>query len=104
MCALPGVPGVAGISPDPALNHTVCALRSFYAVTLGGAKIPEQIAYARTLRKLPAILSADEAVRFLEAGAFLEGAYGADDRLYRGTSCLGDRVPEGSPTSTASAW
>jgi integrase/recombinase XerD len=51
----------------PALNQTVCALRFFYGVTLDRPEIPERIAYARTPRKLPAILSADEVVRFLEA-------------------------------------
>ena len=51
----------------PALNQTVCALRFFYGVTLNRAEIPERIAYARTPRKLPTILSADEVVRFLEA-------------------------------------
>ena len=50
-----------------ALNQTVCALRFFYGVTLDRAEIPERIVYARTPRKLPAILSADEVVRFLEA-------------------------------------
>ena len=51
----------------PALNQTVCALRFFYGVTLDRAEIPERIVYARTPRKLPTILSADEVVRFLEA-------------------------------------
>ena len=51
----------------PALNQTVCALRFFYGVTLDRDEIPERIAYARTPRKLPVILSADEVVRFLEA-------------------------------------
>jgi site-specific recombinase XerD len=51
----------------PAFNQTVCALRFFYGVTLGQAEMPERIAYARTPRKLPTILSADEVVRFLEA-------------------------------------
>ena len=51
----------------PALNQTVCALRFFYGVTLNRAEIPERIVYARTPRKLPTILSADEVVRFLEA-------------------------------------
>jgi integrase len=41
-------------------------LRFFYGVTLNRAEIPERIAYARTPRKLPTILSADEVVRFLE--------------------------------------
>lgn len=51
----------------PALNQTVCALRFFYGVTLGSTEIPERIAYARTPRKLPEVLSGDEVVRFLEA-------------------------------------
>jgi integrase/recombinase XerD len=36
-------------------------------MTLDRAEIPERIVYARTPRKLPSILSADEVVRFLEA-------------------------------------
>jgi site-specific recombinase XerD len=55
-----------------ALNQTVCALRFFYGVTLGEATVPERIPYARTPRKLPVILSADEVVRFLEAVASLK--------------------------------
>jgi len=51
----------------PSLNQTACALRFFYGVTLNRGEIPERIAYARMPRKLPAILSADEVVRFLEA-------------------------------------
>ncbi|WP_313807828.1 tyrosine-type recombinase/integrase [Sphingobium sp.] len=51
----------------PALNQTVCALRFFYGVTLNRGEIPGRIAYARMPRKLPAVLSADEVVRFLEA-------------------------------------
>ena len=51
----------------PTLNQTVCALRFFYGVTLDRGEIPERIVYARTPRKLPVILSADEVVRFLEA-------------------------------------
>jgi len=49
------------------LNQVVCALRFFYGVTLGEAAVPERIPYARTPRKLPVVLSADEVVRFLEA-------------------------------------
>jgi integrase len=56
----------------PALNQTVCALRFFYGVTLDRGEIPERIAYARTPRKLPVILSADEVVRLLEAVASLK--------------------------------
>jgi integrase/recombinase XerD len=54
------------------LNQTVCALRFFYGVTLNRGEIPERIAYARTPRKLPAILSPDEVVRFLEVVASLK--------------------------------
>nr|WP_280663662.1 tyrosine-type recombinase/integrase [Sinorhizobium garamanticum] len=56
----------------PALNQAVCALRFFFGVTLDRAEIPERIGYARTLRKLPAILSADEVARFLEAVPYLK--------------------------------
>src|SRR5665213_639123 len=56
----------------PALNQTVCALRFFYGVTLDRAEIPERIVYARTPRKLPDILSAEEVVRFLEAVSSLK--------------------------------
>jgi site-specific recombinase XerD len=58
---------VAGGISWPALNQTVCALRFFYGVTLGHAEMPERIAYARTPRKLPVVLNADEVIRFLEA-------------------------------------
>ena len=51
----------------PALNQTVCALALLLRRDAGPGEIPERIAYARTPRKLPAILSADEVVRFLEA-------------------------------------
>jgi site-specific recombinase XerC len=49
------------------LNQTVCALRFFYGVTLNRGEIIERIAYVRTPRKLPAILSPDEVVRCLES-------------------------------------
>lgn len=54
------------------LNQVVCALRFFYGVTLGCDAIPERIAYAREPRKLPAVLSAEEVVRFLEAVSSLK--------------------------------
>src|SRR3979411_291545 len=56
----------------PALNQTVCALRFFYGVTLGHHEIPERFPYAREPRKLPVVLSANEVVRFLEAGPSLK--------------------------------
>jgi integrase/recombinase XerD len=49
------------------LNLTVCALRFFYGVTLGRAEMPELIAYARSPRRLPVVLSGEEVARFLEA-------------------------------------
>ena len=58
---------VAGGISWPALNQTVCALRFLYGVTLKQGELPERIPYARTPRKLPVVLSADEVVRFLEA-------------------------------------
>ena len=58
---------VAGGTSWPALNQTVCALRFLYGVTLKRAELPERIPYARTPRRLPVVLSADEVVRFLEA-------------------------------------
>jgi len=54
------------------LNQIVCALRFFYGVTLGQDDIPERIAYAREPRKLPAVLSGDEIIRFLEAVSHLK--------------------------------
>jgi len=49
------------------LNQTVCALRFFYEVTLNRREVVELIAYARTPRRLPVVLSLEEVVRFLEA-------------------------------------
>ena len=71
-----------------ALNQTVCALRFFYGITLDRAEIPERIAYARTPRKLPDILSADEVVRFLEAVPSLKGK-----RCSQPTAVQGMRSP-----------
>ena len=51
---------MAGAEPDG------MRVAVFLRVTLDRAEIPERIAYARTPRKLPVILSADEVVRFLE--------------------------------------
>lgn len=72
-----------------ALNQTVCALRFFYGVTFDRAEIPERIAYARTRRKLPAILSADEVVRFLEAVSSLK----ARAALVRNGTLIGTSQP-----------
>jgi len=78
----------------PALNQTVCALRFFYGVTLGHAEIPDRIAYARSPRTLPVVLSAEE-VPVPGGGPEPEDANGSDDGLCRGPSCLGDRRVEG---------
>lgn len=55
-----------GASPGALLTRP-SALRFFHGVTPGEATIPERIPCARTPRKLPVVLSADEVVRFLEA-------------------------------------
>jgi site-specific recombinase XerD len=49
------------------LNQVVCALRFFYGVTLRRPEVPELIAYARSPRRLPVVLSDEEVVRFLAA-------------------------------------
>ncbi|MUZ74505.1 tyrosine-type recombinase/integrase [Agrobacterium vitis] len=53
------------------LNQIVCALRSFYGITLGQNDVPERIPYARKPRTLLVILSADE-VQLLEAVSSLK--------------------------------
>ena len=87
----------------PALNQTVCALRFFYGVTLNRAEIPERIAYARTPRKLPTILSADEVVQFLEAVPSLKArrVHRLGIQHVQGVAQTG---PEPPPRSRASAW
>jgi len=79
----------------PALNQTVCALRFFYGVTLDRAEIPERIVYARTPRKLPAILSADEVVRFqysLYPGLIVTAFASAFPFLVHGTTATTPRA------------
>jgi site-specific recombinase XerD len=69
------------------INQTVCALRFFYAVTLGRSEALERIVAAREPQKLPVVLSADEIVQFLEAVPGLRNrvalttAYGAGLRV-----------------------
>lgn len=49
------------------INQVTCALRFFYAVTLGRKEAVENIISAREPIKQPLVLSAEEVVRFLEA-------------------------------------
>ena len=49
------------------INQVTCALRFFYGVTLGQKDAIERIVFGREPEKLPAVLNADEVVRFLEA-------------------------------------
>ena len=85
-------PPIAGGISWPALNQTVCALRFLYGVTLRQADLPERIPYARTPRKLPVVLGADEVVCFLEAvpslkaRAALTTAYAAGRRASEAAS------------------
>jgi site-specific recombinase XerD len=48
-------------------NQTVCALRFLYRVTLGRGDIVLDIPFARTVKKLPTVLSPDEVLRLLRA-------------------------------------
>ena len=78
-----------------ALNQTVCALRFFYGVTLGRSDLPERIAYARTPRKLPVVLSADEVVGFLQAVKGDEEPGRSDDHLCGGLTRRGGGASAG---------
>ena len=49
------------------INQVTCALRFFYGVTLGQKEAIERIVFGREPEKLPAVMSAEEVVRFLEA-------------------------------------
>lgn len=49
------------------INQVACALRFFYGVTLGQKEAFERIIFGREPEKLPAVLNAEEVVRFLEA-------------------------------------
>jgi integrase/recombinase XerD len=49
------------------INQVTCALRFFYAVTLGRKEAVENIISAREPIKQPLVLSAEEVARFLEA-------------------------------------
>ncbi|MHC2627336.1 integrase [Bradyrhizobium huanghuaihaiense] len=49
------------------INQVTCALRFFYAVTLGRKEAIENIISAREPIKQPLVLSAEEVARFLEA-------------------------------------
>jgi integrase/recombinase XerD len=49
------------------INQVTCALRFFFAVTLGRKEAIERIISAREPVKNPLVLSAEEVARFLEA-------------------------------------
>ena len=49
------------------INQVACALRFFYGVTLRQKKAFERIVFGREPEKLPAVLNAEDVVRFLEA-------------------------------------
>jgi site-specific recombinase XerD len=76
------------------LNQIVCALRFFYGVTLGQDDIPERIAYAREPRKLAAVLSGDEVIRFLEAVSHLKARVALITCLCRGIAGFGGDGPQ----------
>lgn len=53
------------------INQIACALRFFYGITLQQKEAFERIVFGREPEKLPAVLSAEEIVRFLDAVAGL---------------------------------
>ena len=55
-----------GLQPQT-LNQIICALRFFYAVTLGKPEAKTALPLARRADRLPAVLSPAEVVRFLNA-------------------------------------
>src|ERR1700753_3151955 len=89
---------IAGGISWPALNQTVCALRFLYGVTLRQADLPERIPYARTPRKLPVVLGADEMVCFLEAVPSLQAHTGLTSAYaagLRAAEAAGIKMPLG---------
>jgi integrase/recombinase XerD len=60
-----------GLQPQT-LNQIICALRFFYAVTLGKPEAKTQLPLARRADTLPAVLSPQEVTRFLNAVADLK--------------------------------
>jgi integrase/recombinase XerD len=55
-----------------AINQNMCALRFFYATTLGKAAVSEQIPLGRRPDALPPVLARDEVERFLKTVSDLE--------------------------------
>jgi integrase/recombinase XerD len=70
-------------------NQTVCALRFFFRVTLGRTEQVPMIAFARTPRRLPSVLSPEEVLRLLEAAE-----PGRDRVLLQTAYALGLRLDE----------
>jgi site-specific recombinase XerD len=75
-----------GVRP-PSINGSVAALRFFFTVTLDRPEMARHLTFVREPRKMPAVLSPEEVVRFLEAApgvkykAALSVAYGAGLRV-----------------------
>jgi integrase/recombinase XerD len=76
----------SGVQP-PTINCSVSALRFFFTVTLDRPDLSRRLVLARYARKLPPVLSVEEAGRLLEAApgikykAVLGTAYGAGLRV-----------------------
>jgi integrase/recombinase XerD len=60
-----------GLQPQT-INQIICALRFFYTVTLRKPEAKTELPLARRADKLPAVLSPEEVVRFLNAVADLK--------------------------------
>jgi integrase/recombinase XerD len=75
-----------GVRP-PTINGSVAALRFFFTVTLDRPDMGRHLTFVREPRKVPAVMSPEEVVRFLEAApgpkykAALSAAYAAGLRV-----------------------
>ena len=78
-------------------NQIVCALRFFFTASrIGEAAVGERITYARvTAQAADRVLSADEVVRFLQAGRF---------ESWRGRATLTDSLCTAGCTGPRRSW
>ena len=89
-----------GVGPAT-INGAVSALRFLFLVTLKRRDLARALVITRYQRKLPDVLSVEEAARLLEAApgikykAALGVAYGARRRLWRWASCVRGRSSQG---------
>jgi site-specific recombinase XerC len=94
----------------PTINNTVSALRFLFTVTLQRRDLSRALVVTRYRRKLPDVLSIEEAARLLEAApgikykAALGVAYGAGLRVPASSRALPPDAPSRPPPVPASAF